>query len=160
MPSAENRRWNAVVGAETGLASKQANKILSYWNELREGRMAPPRREVDPIDLFEFLPHLAMIKPVEHGKDFQFSLIGTGLAKVYGLVTRQLISEVGCWAPTRDALEEGLRLCTTARAPVHGIWDRMKTLKEVDVDIEVVLMPISEDGSEVSRILVFHALTV
>ncbi|UUX48435.1 PAS domain-containing protein [Nisaea acidiphila] len=160
VPLSDNCRWNAVIGADTALTNKQAGRILAYWNDLRGDRMAPPRSEVDPLDLFDFLPHLAMIKTADRGGDFQFSLIGTGLSKIYGLVTRQMVSQVDCWEPTREALEEGLRLCAAAKAPVHGEWGRMKTLKNVDVDIEVVLLPISEDGAEVSRILGFHIMEI
>lgn len=159
MGSESESTSNVVIEDETVFAHESAGQILAHWNTLRGDRMAPRRNEVDPIDLFDFLPNVAMIRPVNGGEDFQFSLIGTGLAKIYGLATRQLLSTVQCWPPTREALAAGLKLCMTAKASVHGEWGRAKTLKQRDVDLEVVLMPISEDGAEVSRILCYHAIT-
>lgn len=150
----------AVIEDGTLLANDRSKQILAQWNDLRAGRAAPRRSEVDPIELFDFLPNLAMIKTVDDGGEFQFSLIGTGLAKIYGLVTRQLVSRAAFSETTRDLLLEALQLCVTARAPVHGIWRQVNTANQVKVDIEVVLLPVSEDGTEVSRILCYHAIAL
>ncbi|WP_420402455.1 PAS domain-containing protein [Nisaea sp.] len=151
---------SAVIGEGTVLASERAKRILAQWNDLRADRIAPRRSEVDPLDLFDFLPTLAMIKISEGGDGFQFSLIGTGLAKIYGLVTRQFVSRAAFPQPTKEALQQALQLCVTERSPVHGVWPQVKAMNDVKVDIEVVFLPISEDGIEVSRILGYHAITL
>lgn len=120
--------------------------------------MAPKRGEVDPLDLFEFLPNIAMIKVIDDGSDFEFSLIGTGLAKLYGLVTRQIVSQVDCAPETKDALLDALTLCVASKKPVHGLWDKALTVKLVEIDLEVALVPISEDGNRISRVLGYHAV--
>lgn len=150
---------SAVIDEETVLSSDRSKQILAQWNDLRTGRIAPRRREVDPLDLFDFLPNLAMIRTTESGDDFQFSLIGTGLAKIYGLVTRQMVSRAEFSEPARIMLQDALQLCATARAPVRGVGRQIKATNDVKVDIELISLPISEDGAEVSRILCYHAIT-
>ncbi|WP_193188804.1 PAS domain-containing protein [Nisaea sediminum] len=149
-----------MIGEGTILESDRVRQIVAQWNDLRADRIGPRRCEVDPIDLFDFLPNLAMIKVMDGNDPFQFSLIGTGLAKIYGLVTRQFVSSAVFPGPTKEVLQQALELCATARAPVHGIWRRVKTVNDVKVDIEVVLLPISEDGAEVSRILCYHVIAL
>lgn len=133
-------------------------RLVAQWENLCDGRIAPRRAEVDPLDLFEFLPGIAMIKAIDDGVSFQFSLIGTGLAKLYGLVTRQVVSQVDCPPENREALLDALTLCVASKKPVHGIWRKARTLKLAQIDLEVVFVPISEDGKEVSRILGYHAV--
>lgn len=158
MTSTERRKSSAVINGETVFERPAVGRLVSHWREVCGDRMAPRRDEVDPIDLFEFLPHIAMIKPLDAGADFQFSLIGTGLVKLYGLVTRQNVSRIECGPEIREALQESLQLCMSEKAPVHDIWRNVRTLSQVDVTIEVAFVPISEDGIEVSRILGYHII--
>lgn len=151
---------NTVITVDTVIGNEAAAEVFAYWQAAREGRIAPKRADIDPMELFEHLPNISMIKCIGGaGMDFEFSLIGTGLAKIYGLVTGQRIAAVECWPPLRKALQGALELCALERSPVHGIWPQVLTLKKVEVDIEVVLVPVSEDGSEVSRVLGYHAIT-
>ena len=158
MASAERRTSIAVIDAETVFERPVVGRLVSHWRKICGDRMAPTRGEVDPMDLFEFLPHIAMIKPLDERADFQFSLIGTGLVKLYGLVTRQAVSQVECAKETREALQESVRLCVSEKAPVHGFWRKVRTLSQVEVSVEVVFVPISEDGEEVTRVLGYHAM--
>ncbi len=146
-----------MINETTVFDSPVVERLVSHWETLRNDRMAPKREEVDPLDLFEFLPNIAMIKVVDDGADFEFSLIGTGLSKLYGLVTRQIVSQVDCAPETRDALLDALKLCVASKKPVHGLWDKTRTIKLVEMNLEVAFVPISEDGHKISRILGYHA---
>lgn len=149
-----------MIGEGTVCGSERVGQIVAQWSDLGAGRIGPRRRDVDPIELFEFLPNLAMIKVVEGDDPFQFSLIGTGLAKIYGLVTRQSVARAAFPGPTKEVLQQALKLCVTERSPVHGVWRQLKTVQDVKVDIEVVFLPISEDGAKVNRILGYHAISL
>ncbi|WP_028466637.1 PAS domain-containing protein [Nisaea denitrificans] len=158
MTSTDSGRSNAAIDETTVFDSPVVERLVSHWETLRQGRVAPKRGEVDPLDLFEFLPNISMIKVINGGADFEFSLIGTGLAKLYGLVTRQIVSQVECAPETRDALLDALKLCVESKKPVHGLWDKARTAKLVEINLEVAFVPISEDGNEISRILGYHAV--
>lgn len=158
MTSTDFEKRSAVIDETTVFDSPVVERLVSHWETLRKDRVAPKRGEVDPLDLFEFLPNIAMIKVIDDGADFEFSLIGTGLAKLYGLVTRQIVSQVDCAPETRDALLEALKLCVASKKPVHGLWDKARTVKLVEMSLEVALVPISEDGNKISRILGYHAV--
>lgn len=158
MTSTGSERRNAVIDETTVFDKPVVERLVSHWETLCRGRMAPPRAEVDPLDLFEFLPNISMIKVIGGGANFEFSLIGTGLSKLYGLVTRQIVSQVDCAPETRDALIDALKLCVESKRPVHGLWDKVRTTKLAVVKLEVAFVPISEDGNEISRILGYHAV--
>lgn len=157
MTSTDSERRNAVIDDSTVFDSPVVERLVAHWETLRLDRVAPKRGEVDPLDLFEFLPNISMIKVMDDGADFEFSLIGTGLAKLYGLVTRQIVSQVDCAPETRDALLDALKLCAASKKPVHGLWDNARTVKLVKINLEVAFVPISEDGKQISRILGYHA---
>lgn len=159
MRATQARRSNAIIVEDSVIDNAQLAAVLSYWENARAGRMAPARADIDPVDLFDLLPNLAMIKCVDQSRAFEFSLIGTGLARLYGLVTGQRVSDIACWPPVRDSLEEALTLCMTARKPVLGRWPSILTLKQSEIDLEAVFMPVSEDGQVVDRILGYHAIT-
>ncbi|MEP6146454.1 MAG: PAS domain-containing protein [Nisaea sp.] len=158
MTSTDSGKRNAVIDETTVFDSPVVERLVSHWDTLRKDRMAPKRAEVDPLDLFEFLPNISMIKVIDEGSDFEFSLLGTGLAKLYGLVTRKIVSQVDCAPETKDALLDALKLCVESKKPVHGLWDKARTLKLVEVNLEVALVPISEDGKLISRVLGYHAV--
>tara|TARA_R110002012_G_scaffold99725_4_gene237876 strand:+ start:753 stop:1322 length:570 start_codon:yes stop_codon:yes gene_type:complete len=154
----DTARRNRVIDDTSVFESPAIGRLVSHWENLCKGRMAPRRAEVDPLDLFEFLPGIAMIKVFDAGVSFEFSLIGTGLAKLYGLVTRQIVSQVDCPPENREALLDALTLCVASKKPVLGTWRKARTLKLVEMDLEVVFVPISEDGDQVSRILGYHVV--
>lgn len=145
-----------MIDESTVFKNSLVQRLLSHWDGLCQGRTAPRRGEVDPLDLFEFLPRIAMLKVIDNGNDFEFSLLGTGLAKVYGLVTREIVSQVDCAPETREALLDALKLCVDSKKPVHGTWYKARTVKFVEMNFEVVFVPISEDGTKISRVLGYH----
>lgn len=142
--------------ADDRIAAQSVRAIVERWEALKGPRPAPRRADVDPVELFDFLPHLTMIRVIDDGRDFEFSLIGTGLSKLYGLVTRQRVSAAAIPDSARAALLQVLAACAESMAPVHAFFRNVATVKRGSVDIEMVCLPLSEDGRTVSRILGFH----
>lgn len=50
--------------------------LLAYWARRCHGPQLPTRRMLDPVELFELLPILALVEVVEGGADFRVRLAG------------------------------------------------------------------------------------
>lgn len=57
--------------------------LQSYWNEVRAGRLAPQRLEIEPSRIAGILSETFMLERIDAGK-YQFRLAGTRLCEVFG----------------------------------------------------------------------------
>ncbi|MGD1876158.1 MAG: PAS domain-containing protein [Kiloniellaceae bacterium] len=65
----------------------QANalKVLfAYWQELRRGRTAPARADIDPSRIVPVLPHIGLFDVEENPRRYRIRLIGTRIVNWYG----------------------------------------------------------------------------
>lgn len=127
----------------------------AYWASLRRDRAMPARRDIDPVAMRGFLPHVCLVE-VHRGKgplpDYRIRLAGTFLARHWGETTGKWINE---FAPpymqkrmhyTFGALLEAraaLRI-TGAFALENRSW----------LTVESCLAPLSDDGQIISMIFV------
>ena len=57
--------------------------LQSYWNEVRAGRLAPQRLEIEPSRIAGILSETFMLERIDAGT-YQFRLAGTRLCEVFG----------------------------------------------------------------------------
>lgn len=59
--------------------------MLRYWEQRRHGRVAPNRRDIDPLDLpLSILPHILLIDVERDPLDFRYRLSGTAADTIHG----------------------------------------------------------------------------
>lgn len=59
--------------------------LLVYWEERRNGRTAPRRADLDPLDLPpSLLPHVLLIEVERDPLDFRYRLAGTAADTIHG----------------------------------------------------------------------------
>ncbi|RED53771.1 PAS domain-containing protein [Aestuariispira insulae] len=59
-------------------------KFYEYWNKKRGKRAAPSRSDMDPIEFHKLLPNLIIYRVEETPRNYQISLVGTGLTEALG----------------------------------------------------------------------------
>lgn len=59
-------------------------RVHTYWLAKRQGRFAPRRRDLDPVDLVEVLPRIMLVDIARDPLDFRYRLSGTGICDVHG----------------------------------------------------------------------------
>lgn len=64
-----------------------SNILYKYWNEIREGRMAPRRFEIEPARFATILPETFVIE-CEQGEEPRFRLAGTRITDKLGFELR------------------------------------------------------------------------
>jgi hypothetical protein len=60
-------------------------RIHAYWTAKRQGRFAPRRLDIDPVDMVEVLPRIMLIDIEPESLDFRYRLAGTGICDIHGI---------------------------------------------------------------------------
>lgn len=135
------------------LAHPVLRKIHAYWAQRCAGRWAPPRADIDPADLGGLLPYIALIEPLDDGRDYRLRLIGEHILQGYRFApVPRLLSDI------KDQTVQDLmrahyrRLAQERRALRFGPqFSRMPEREHVVT--EHIDLPLSNDGLQVDMIL-------
>ena len=124
-----------------------------YWKQKRRGRRMPARRDIDPAEIVNILPHVFLLDVRQQPLDFRYRLIGTKmdehmLARYTGLWMSQIAHQRApsrIWANCRHVALEGLPL--SGNTPYVGKNKAFLTTEDL-------IMPLSDDGRTVDMLLV------
>ncbi len=134
----------------SALVSERLVGALDAWNRVRAGRIAPTREEITPALLRSVLPSIWMIDVVDGGKDFRFRFAGDRVIQFMGQrYAGSLLSEQ-IDVPFFERMRAILSECVRGRNPVAVGPLRSNLPGREFLDMEVVVMPLSEDGKTVS----------
>ncbi len=61
--------------------------LFAYWNEVRQGRLAPRRLDIEPARIAGILSETMILEQLE-GKEFRFRLAGTRVAEIFAVELR------------------------------------------------------------------------
>lgn len=132
--------------------------LLEYWNRTaqRLGRL-PKRSEVDPLELpIELLPNIFLVDVVRvagtPAPRFRFRLLGTAITARETVKPGQYLDDHRSEAIPDDMTRQYLE-CLERRVGVRRTnlaWDH--PTKEF-ISYHVMLLPLSDDGSEVDTLL-------
>jgi len=132
---------------------KGHNQFYRYWDSKRNGRFAPARSDIDPIEISNLLPNLYIYKVFRDPLDYQLTLVGTKIVEMMGAdATGQMLGQV---LEGRKGVEF-----------IRPLFDRIVETGEygysdlsaqwVDRDYYIfhrLLLPLSDDGQKVNRII-------
>jgi hypothetical protein len=125
--------------------------LYSYWNELRAGRLAPRRLEIEPSRIASILAETFMLDRSEEGV-WQFRLAGTRLCELFGSELRGADFLQGWDGDDRLVIERQLAsICEQGGAGLLTIeigFDNRHRL-----ELEAILLPLLHSGETVGRII-------
>jgi len=137
----------------SAVTSEKLLAVYAIWMELAAGRIGPQRGELTPSRLRRTTSWTFTVDVVDGGRDFRFGFAGDKLMQFL---------ERRCAAPTLagmrgshffDAADALFRQCLDSKKPlVSGPLPTHYTGKE-HLEREVLLLPLSEDGVNVTGIL-------
>jgi hypothetical protein len=125
--------------------------LYAYWNELRAGRLAPERLEIEPARISAILPETFMLEWLEP-RTFLYRLAGTRLCELLGTELRGTNFFARFEERVRRDLQRRL-------GPAAGEGAGMLLLVEVGADpaqrleLEVLLLPLLHGGPKVTRLI-------
>ena len=126
-------------------------KLKSYWDTLRDGRIAPYRAELDPRRFDDVLAHMFILEQLSPNQ-VRVRLGGQDLCEMMGMEVRGMPPEAFVDAPHRADFQR--HLTTVLAGPAVCELD----LGAVDargrpMEARMLLLPLRSDFGEVSRIL-------
>lgn len=127
-------------------------ELYAYWNDKRGERVAPRRADIDPLDLPRLLGNILICEVHDPPRDFTFRLFGTALVDAVG---RDLTGARFSTLFSRDVAPDIVReyeMVADRCAPVISRQDAGWAQKS-HVRYERLLLPLSDDGERVNRIL-------
>ena len=129
--------------------------LYEYWLEVCGDRRMPLRSDIDPVTIPRAaLPGISLVEVVQDERRYVYRLVGTGDVEVRGNDPTGKSVLYGFFGPSaEDALACYDRVVAT-RAP---LLDPMPFTAPSGkfVEEETLFLPLSEDGTSVSKILVY-----
>lgn len=140
------------LGSPVSVQSPDLHKLLTYWHEKRAGRTFPTRADIDPIDIRFMLDRIALVEVHEGaGRRYRLRVVGSWWTRKYGF------EPTGIWLedwPNPEQLKLVLasyEALMVQRRPL--ILTRDHWIDERMLSYEAVLLPLSEDGEQISMIV-------
>jgi hypothetical protein len=127
-------------------------RALSYWDGKRQGRRMPSRRDIDPAEIPQLLPHLLLVDVQRDPLDFRYRLVGTAVTARFGRDdTGARFSALAHLAPGSPAWKAAVRVLEEKR-PIVTDLVHVGTSRWV-TDYRDLSLPLSEDDETVNMIL-------
>jgi hypothetical protein len=138
------------MGFRDLLTDARFTRFYDHWQRIRAYRPMPVRRDLDPADIKELLPHVVIV--AVDGSRFLFRLVGTDVVnRMGGNDTGRHLDETPATAGFRDFAARVFETVRDRRAAVLS-----ETRYEADGGERGVWrlsLPFSDDGADVSHII-------
>jgi len=125
--------------------------LYSYWNEVRAGRLAPRRLEIEPSRIASILAETFMLERVDHAT-YPYRLAGTRLCELLGKELRGTNFLAG-WNDQDRRLLERVLASVCEQGAVVTLTTDSGTDANHRVELETILLPLLHAGSKVGRII-------
>ncbi len=138
-------------------ANVSLQQTLDYWRRLCGERPMPARKDLNPADIPRLLPNLMLADVGGPAADAQapqirFRLVGTEVVRGFGHeLTGYRLSEIDYGAQGHQVVELYRQVVDTAKPQFARIEFRQG--RDRVIEMQQLLLPLSDDGSEVNMIL-------
>lgn len=125
--------------------------LYSYWNQVRAGRLAPQRLEIEPSQIAGILSETFMLERID-AATYQFRLAGTRLCEQFGRELRGT-NFLADWE--EEDLRTLKRLLATVSGQAAGLSLTIEGASDDRhrVEFEAMLLPLTHGGTRISRII-------
>jgi hypothetical protein len=136
---------------------------VEYWQSVRGARLFPSRRELKPRAIASVLPHLALLKVIDGGADFEHRIVGDAQVRAFRVrMQNRRFSEIAAEAPELVSVSKSLFLkVVQTRAPL--CWRARTGYDTVDVvfkEVEGVALPLGETDEAVDYVAAFNTYKI
>jgi hypothetical protein len=134
-------------------ASANVQALYRYWQGKRTGTDLPARADIDPVDIPALLPYLTIVEVVADARRYVYRLVGTKEVEIRGQdPTGKSVAEA-FYGPN---INEAHMFYDKAVATRDAVYDCSPFIGPDGRynDDEILFLPLSDDGSRVTRIVV------
>lgn len=127
-------------------------RFHAYWQEKRAGREFPRRADIDPVDFAYLLGQVTLVDIHDDPRIYRWRLVGMWWREKFGIEATGMWVDDWPFEDQRRAVRSTYDRVVAARRPLvfaRSVWlDRRK------FDCETLLLPLSENGTDISMIVV------
>ncbi|MBI3676872.1 MAG: PAS domain-containing protein [Proteobacteria bacterium] len=134
------------------LVSRQLVDAHSLWAQVANGRLGPTRDELTPAVIRGLLPSVYFMDVIGQGEDFRFRFAGDRVIQFMGRRYAGLLLSEFRGAPIFEAMHQIFSGCVRARRAVANGPMRSTHEPKNFLEMEVLVMPMSEDGTNVTAL--------
>lgn len=127
------------------------SELLTHWEKLRAGRIAPLRSEIDPRQIENVLEHAFILERAPSG-DIRFRIAGMRLSDLMGMEIRGMPATTIIHQDCRDKFRNILRGLFAQPEIVELALDCPRPGR-ASLSGDMLLLPMQSDAGELSRIL-------
>lgn len=133
------------------MKQRTTQTLYAYWNELRAGRVAPRRLEIEPARIGSILPETFMLERTD-AATYRYRLAGTRLCETFRAELRGTNMLDGWDEPDRAALARHLTAtCEQGAVTLLIIEASAGTTRRVQ--FEVILLPLMHANDAIERVI-------
>ncbi len=133
------------------MKQKTSLVLYKYWNEVRSGRLAPCRFEIEPAKIVPILPDTFIIEHSDNDT-YKFRLAGTRICHSFGKELRG-INILDLWNTKDKKTIERLILSSAEKASGSFILFEATTAAGRSVNYEMTILPLVQSGHTINRFL-------
>jgi len=132
-------------------------ELYQYWSNRRAQRSLPARSDIDPVDIPQLLPHIALteIVPSPDGKEprFRYRLAGTQIEERFGCpLTNRFLDEIK-QGEYLTYIQSLYRQVMTGLAPVYA-ESSFEAGDSNTLLAKRLMLPLSDDQRNVNMVLI------
>lgn len=135
------------------LVSRPLTDIHALWAQLANGRLAPRRDELSPAVIRGLLPYTFVMDVIAQGEDFRFGFAGDRIIQFMGRRFAGMLLSEFSGTPIFDNMHRIYSACVKERRPLANGPMQANHEPKNFLEMEVLILPVSEDGAAVSAIL-------
>lgn len=126
-------------------------ELYNYWLTAKGGRLMPSRADISISDLSHYLSSIMLLDYHEENNLIVFRVIGTSCVKLYGEITNKTMNEF----KEHEKAVDRILWCVENKKPYYAIKNLANINKDF-VKTSFIVLPLSDDGENVNKILVSH----
>ena len=153
---ASTRDWRTLaVNDATDLPgtpqTEDLRRLLQYWNMQCGSRPFPRRRDIDPLDFWFMLDRVTLTEVHEAPRRYRLRLVGGFWQRLAGFEATGMWLEDWPHPNQRKLTEASYERLIAGRVPRFARRDTV--LDYQTLNYEIILLPLSEDGSRITMIM-------
>jgi len=147
------QRFQPTADLTLDFRSDQVRALHRYWDSKRAGRAMPQRADIEPTEIPSLLPHIALIGVENDPRRLYYRLIGTHITEALGRDNTGKYFEEAFQGQMLEDITRVYDAVITSCTPIRYTGQALYSKNEYR-EYESVHLPLSEDGTTVSIILV------
>ena len=133
------------------LTSDRLRTFHGIWKTQAAGRLAPRRDQMTPARLRATMPWTFLMEVA--GADFRFGFAGDRIVQFVGKAHAGTLLSALLGTPFYDGMHRFFSRCTELKTPQHVGPLRAVLPGKDHLEMEVVVLPLSDDGTTVTALL-------